>query len=242
MGKGYVSLSVPKMMAGSLPFLIIFLDINWKMKDFMQYGMTCSLIVAIVMLKDIPFLTAQKKGSSHVCWNCRAIVHIASKCAKGKNKSFKKTRKTLTVPQDSANQDKAQQASYSTNIMSMASLSTVSNAMKRKRSRQNRSGDNPRIQSTSLVATEENSVLMSTQEILAVLFSSNVNSQANNSSLKKGSTFDFRKFTPVDQKIYNISQTVNSRTLNKKPLRVQYPSSYYQQFRLLMPHYVHGGQ
>lgn len=98
----------------------------------------------------------------------------------------------------------------------MASLSTVSNAMKRKRSRQNRSGDNPRIHSTSLVATEENSVLMSTQEILAVLFSSNVNSQANNSSLKKGSTFDFRKFTPVDQKIYNISQTVNSRTLNKK--------------------------
>lgn len=116
------------------------------------------------------------------------------------------------------NQDKAQQASYYTNIIFIASLSTVSNAMKRKRSRQNRSGDNPRIHSTSLVATEENSVLMSTQEILVVLFSSNVNSQANSSSLKIRSTFDFRKFTPIDQKIYNISQTVNSRTLNKNPL------------------------
>ncbi|KAG1381579.1 hypothetical protein G6F60_006830 [Rhizopus arrhizus] len=90
---------------------------------------------------------------------------------KSKNKSFKKTSKTLTVPQDTVNQDKAQQASSSTNIMPMASPSTVSNVMRSKYFRQNRSGDNPRIHSTSLVATEEDSVLMSTQEALAALFS-----------------------------------------------------------------------
>jgi hypothetical protein len=159
------------MMAGSLSFLIIFLGINWKMKEFMQYEVTCSLIIAIVMLKDISFLTVQKKSSSHVCWNCRISVHIAVKCTKSKNKSFKKTSKTLTVPQDRVNQDKAQQASSSTNIMPMATPSTVSNVMRSKRSRQNRSGDNPRIHSTSLVATEEDSVLMSIQEALAALFS-----------------------------------------------------------------------
>lgn len=90
---------------------------------------------------------------------------------KSKNKFFKKTSKTLTVPRDTVNQDKAQQASSSANIMPMASPSTVSNVMRSKCSRQNRSGDNPRIHSTSLVATEEDSVLMSIQEALAALFS-----------------------------------------------------------------------
>ena len=84
-----------KMMAGSLSFLIIFLGINWKMKEFMQYEVTCLLIVAIVMLKDISFLTVQKKSSSHVCWNCRISVPIAAKCTKARISLLKRLVRLL---------------------------------------------------------------------------------------------------------------------------------------------------
>jgi hypothetical protein len=43
--------------------------------------------------------------------------------------------------------------------------------MKRKRSIRNESGDDPRIHSTTLLTTEEDSILVSTQEVLKALFS-----------------------------------------------------------------------
>jgi hypothetical protein len=43
--------------------------------------------------------------------------------------------------------------------------------MKRKRSIRNESGDNPRIHSSTLLTTEEDSILVSTQEVLKALFS-----------------------------------------------------------------------
>ncbi|KAG1254331.1 hypothetical protein G6F68_010901 [Rhizopus microsporus] len=49
--------------------------------------------------------------------------------------------------------------------------------MKRKRSIRNESGDDPRIHSSTLLTTEEDSILVSSQEILISLFSAPTDSQ-----------------------------------------------------------------
>ncbi|KAG1124326.1 hypothetical protein G6F42_009728 [Rhizopus arrhizus] len=56
-------------------------------------------------------------------------------------------------------------------MSSTSSQSLTLNTMKRKRSIRNESGDEPRIHSTTLLATEEDSILVSTQEVLKALFS-----------------------------------------------------------------------
>ncbi|KAG1465730.1 hypothetical protein G6F46_000148 [Rhizopus delemar] len=102
-----------------------------------------------------------KKRSSRVCWNCRASGHIAAECSKSKNKPFQKVRKTPTAPQDRIDQDEVQSSQVSSGI-TMSSTSPqplTSNIMKRKRSIQNESGDDPRIHSSTLLITEEDSIL-----------------------------------------------------------------------------------
>jgi hypothetical protein len=49
--------------------------------------------------------------------------------------------------------------------------------MKRKRSIRNESGDDPRIHSSTLLTTEEDSILVSTQEVLKYLFPAPAESQ-----------------------------------------------------------------
>ncbi|KAG1249014.1 hypothetical protein G6F65_019298 [Rhizopus arrhizus] len=105
-----------------------------------------------------------KKRSSRVCWNCRTSGHIAAECAKSKNKPFKKARKTPNAPQDRVAQDEVQ-SSQASNGIAMPSTSPpqplTSNIMKRKRSIRNESGDDPRIHSSTLLTTEEDSILVS---------------------------------------------------------------------------------
>ncbi|KAG0734722.1 hypothetical protein G6F66_012833 [Rhizopus arrhizus] len=114
-----------------------------------------------------------KKRSSRVCWNCRTSGHIAAECTKSKNKPFKKARKTPTAPQDRADQGEAQssQSSNGTATPSTSSQSLTLNTMKRKRSIRNESNDDPMIHSSTLLTTEEDSILVSTQEVLKALFS-----------------------------------------------------------------------
>ncbi|KAG1139541.1 hypothetical protein G6F37_009726 [Rhizopus arrhizus] len=69
---------------------------------------------------------------------------------------------------DRVDPDEVQKISSSTNAISQVNPPTVSNAMKRKRSLQNESGDNPSIYPTTLVTTEKDSVLVSSQEIPTV--------------------------------------------------------------------------
>ncbi|KAG1581673.1 hypothetical protein G6F47_009568 [Rhizopus delemar] len=120
-----------------------------------------------------------KKRSSRVCWNCRASGHIAAECAKSKNNPFKKTRKTPTAPQDRVDQVEVQssQASNGITMPSTSSQPLTSNTMKRKRSIRNESGDDPRIHSSTLLTTEEDSILVSTQEVLKAIFTTTAESQ-----------------------------------------------------------------
>ncbi|EIE91677.1 hypothetical protein RO3G_16388 [Rhizopus delemar RA 99-880] len=53
----------------------------------------------------------------------------------------------------------------------------TSNIMKRKRSIRNESGDDPRIHSSTLLTTEEDSILVSTQEVLKALLTTTAESQ-----------------------------------------------------------------
>ncbi|KAG1545981.1 hypothetical protein G6F49_010636 [Rhizopus delemar] len=53
----------------------------------------------------------------------------------------------------------------------------TSNIMKRKRSIRNESGDDPRIHSSTLLTTEEDSILVSTQEVLKAIFTTTAESQ-----------------------------------------------------------------
>ncbi|KAG1148478.1 hypothetical protein G6F37_011600 [Rhizopus arrhizus] len=156
----------------SLPFLTVFLGTSQKMKTFMLCGVTCPPTVATVMLKDMPSLIVQRR-SSRVCWNCRTSGHIAAECAKSKNKPFKKARKTPTAPQDRVDLGEVQssQASSGITMPITSSQPLILNTMKRKRSIRNESGDDPRIHCSTLLATEEDSILVSTQEVLKALFS-----------------------------------------------------------------------
>lgn len=162
-----------------------------------------------------------KEYSLHACWKCSVSGHIVAECTKNKNKSFKKARKTHAVPQDRVDNDEAQQNSPSTDTMFMVSPSTVPNIMKCKHSLQNESDGNPRSYSTILVTTEEISVLVSTQEVLAALFLSNVNSQddvqIDTGSLKIENIHESRESTLVNQEINNVSQ-IKQQDINNRAL------------------------
>ncbi|KAG0944557.1 hypothetical protein G6F57_002253 [Rhizopus arrhizus] len=101
-----------------------------------------------------------KKRSSRVCWNCRASGHIAAECAKSNNKPFKKARKTPNAPQDR-----------------VAQAPPPSLSLPRKCSIRNESGDDPRIHSSTLLTTEEDSILVSSQEVLKALSTTPTDSQ-----------------------------------------------------------------
>ncbi|KAG1151212.1 hypothetical protein G6F37_001133 [Rhizopus arrhizus] len=125
--------------------------------------------------------------------------------------------------QDRVDNDEAQKNSPSTDSMFMVSPSTVPNIMKCKHTLQNESDGNPRSYSTILVTTQEVPVLVSTQEVLAALFLSNVNSQddvqIDTCSLKIESIHEYRESTLVNQEINNISQIkqqdINNRILTE---------------------------
>ncbi|KAG1145416.1 hypothetical protein G6F37_005709 [Rhizopus arrhizus] len=204
------------MMTDSIPFLTIFLGTSQKIKAFMLCGVTCPPIVATVMLKDMSSLIVLKKRSSHVCWNCRTSGHIAAECTKSKNKPFKKARKTPTAPQDRADQGEAQssQSSNSTATSGTSSQSLTLNTMKRKRSIRNESGDEPRIRSSTLLATEEDSILVSTQEVLKALFSE---------------TAEPRNDTPMEINAGNTdNQHVTTDIVNVDQATKNIPQSQYQ--------------
>ncbi|KAG1369263.1 hypothetical protein G6F61_012480 [Rhizopus arrhizus] len=69
------------------------------------------------------------------------------------------------------------QASSGVTLPSTSSPHLTSNIMKRKRSIRDESGDDPRINSSTLLTTEEDSILVSTQEVLKSLFPSPAESQ-----------------------------------------------------------------
>ncbi|KAG1050250.1 hypothetical protein G6F43_007465 [Rhizopus delemar] len=124
-------------------------------------------------------LACPEKRSSRVCWNCRANSHIAAECAKSKNKPFKKARKTPTAPQDRVDQVEVQSSQASSGITtpSTSSQPLTSSTMKRKRSIRNESGNDPRIHSSTLLTSEEDSILVSTQKVLKALFTTTAESQ-----------------------------------------------------------------
>ncbi|KAG0870987.1 hypothetical protein G6F16_006219 [Rhizopus arrhizus] len=164
-----------------------------------------------------------KKRSSRVCWNCRASGHIAAECAKSKNKPFKKARKTPNAPQDRVAQDEVQ-SSQASNGIAMPSTSPqplTSNIMKRKRSIRNESGDDPRIHSSTLLITEEDSILVSTQEVLKALFTTPADSQEDiQMETNTGSIDDSHVATDkvtMDQTIKNIPQSQHQAAMDGYP-------------------------
>ncbi|KAG0831878.1 hypothetical protein G6F18_007459 [Rhizopus arrhizus] len=161
-----------------------------------------------------------KKRSSRVCWNCRASGHIAAECAKSKNKPFKKARKTPNAPQDRVAQDEVQ-SSQASNAIAMPSTSPqplTSNIMKRKRSIRNESGDDPRIHSSTLLTTEEDSILVSTQEVLKALFSETAEPQDDiPMEINAGNTDNTHVTTDVvivDQATKNIPQSQHQAAMD----------------------------
>ncbi|KAG1312030.1 hypothetical protein G6F64_003355 [Rhizopus arrhizus] len=165
-----------------------------------------------------------KKRSSRVCWNCRASGHIVAECAKCKNKPFKKDRKTPTASQDRVDQDEVQSNQASSDI-AMSSTSPqpfTSNIMKRKRSIRNESGDDPRIHSSTLLTTEKDSILVSTQEVLKSLFTTPAESQddiqveTNAGSI--GNSHVAADIVIVDQETKNIPQSLHQAAIDGPPL------------------------
>ncbi|KAG0851753.1 hypothetical protein G6F57_008811 [Rhizopus arrhizus] len=142
--------------------------------------------------------------------NCRASGHIAAECAKSKNNQFKKARKTPTAPQDRVDQDEVQSSQASSGIAmpSTSSQPLTSNIMKHKRSIRNESGDDPRIHSSTLLTTEEDSILVSIQEILTSLFKAPVDSQDDTQMEINARSIDSSHVTTgidiVNQAIKNI--------------------------------------
>ncbi|KAG1440276.1 hypothetical protein G6F55_013528 [Rhizopus delemar] len=62
-------------------------------------------------------------------------------------------------------------------MSSTSSQPLTSNTMKRKRSIRNVSGDGPRIHSSTVLTTEEDFILVSTQEVLKAIFTTTAESQ-----------------------------------------------------------------
>ncbi|KAG0977621.1 hypothetical protein G6F29_009931 [Rhizopus arrhizus] len=80
--------------------------------------------------------------------------------------------------------------------------------MKHKRSIRNESGDDPRIHSSTLLTTEEDSILVSIQEILTSLFKAPVDSQDDTQMEINARSIDSSHVTTgidiVNQAIKNI--------------------------------------
>ncbi|KAG1372490.1 hypothetical protein G6F61_011010 [Rhizopus arrhizus] len=154
-----------------------------------------------------------KKHSFRFCWNYRASGHITTECAKSKNKLFKKARKTPTAPQDRVDQDEIQssQASSGITIPSISSQPLTSNIMRHKLPIRNESGDDPRIYSSTLLTTEEDSILVSTQEVLTSVFTApadshdNVQMETNAESIEN--SYAVADIVIVDQATKNIPQS-----------------------------------
>ncbi|KAG0940617.1 hypothetical protein G6F26_008097 [Rhizopus arrhizus] len=109
------------------------------------------------------------------CRYCYAEGHAVPECPKNVHPVFVGTvaRKTPTAPQDRVDLGGVQSSQASSGItMPITSSQPLTlNTMKRKRSIRNESGDDPRIHSSTLLTTEEDSILVSTQEVLKALFS-----------------------------------------------------------------------
>ncbi|KAG1399382.1 hypothetical protein G6F58_011143 [Rhizopus delemar] len=161
-----------------------------------------------------------KKRSSRVCWNCCASSHIAADCTKNKNKPFKKARKTPTAPQDRVDLGGVQSSQASSGItMPITSSQPLTlNTMKRKRSIRNESGDDPRIHSSTLLTTEEDSILVSTQEVLKALFSETVEPRHDISmEINAGNTDNTHVTTDiviVDQATKNIPHSQHQAAMD----------------------------
>ncbi|KAG0738337.1 hypothetical protein G6F24_017641 [Rhizopus arrhizus] len=90
--------------------------------------------------------------------------------------------------------------------------------MKRKRSIRNESGDDPRIHSSTLLTTEEDSILVSTQEVLKALFTTPADSQEDiQMETNTGSIDDSHVATDevtMDQAIKNIPQSQHQAAMD----------------------------
>ncbi|KAG0814804.1 hypothetical protein G6F19_013079 [Rhizopus arrhizus] len=93
--------------------------------------------------------------------------------------------------------------------------------MKRKRSIRNESGDDPRIHSSTLLITEEDSILVSTQEVLKALFTTPADSQEDiQMETNTGSIDDSHVATDkvtMDQTIKNIPQSQHQAAMDGYP-------------------------
>ncbi|KAG0947548.1 hypothetical protein G6F57_002153 [Rhizopus arrhizus] len=201
MGTGYAILSVPK--DGDM-FSPLSHRLPWYQSEdegFYACGVTCPFIAATTTLKVMLFLIVQK----NIHFMLVGSVVLVD----------------ILLLNDRVDNDEAQQNSPSTDTMFMVSPSTVPNIMKCKHSLQNESDGNPRSYSTILVTTEEISVLVSTQEVLAALFLSNVNSQddvqIDTGSLKIENIHESRESTLVNQEINNVSQ-IKQQDINNRAL------------------------
>jgi hypothetical protein len=93
--------------------------------------------------------------------------------------------------------------------------------MKRKRSIRNESGDDPRIYSSTLLTTEEDSILVSTQEVLKALFATLADSQddiqmeTNAESI--GNSHVATDEVTMDQDTKNIPQAARDSQHNGAP-------------------------
>ncbi|EIE90146.1 hypothetical protein RO3G_14874 [Rhizopus delemar RA 99-880] len=162
-----------------LLFLTIFLGINQKMKAFMLCGVTCPPIVATVMLKDMLSLIVQRNVHPVFVGTVALVAILLLNAQKARISHLKKARKISTAPQDRVDQVKVQssQASSGITMPTTSSQPLTSNTMKRKRSIRNESRDDPRIHSSTLLTTEEDSILVSTQEVLKAIFTTTAESQ-----------------------------------------------------------------
>ncbi|KAG1296390.1 hypothetical protein G6F60_001089 [Rhizopus arrhizus] len=90
--------------------------------------------------------------------------------------------------------------------------------MNRKRSIRNESGDDPRIHSSTLLTTEEDSILVSTQEVLKVLFTTPADSQEDiQMKTNTGSIDDSHVVTDevtMDQATKNIPQSQHQAAMD----------------------------
>ncbi|KAG0734944.1 hypothetical protein G6F35_000994 [Rhizopus arrhizus] len=129
-------------------------------------------------------------------------------------------RKTPSAPQDRVAQGEVQ-SSQASNDIAMPSTSPqalTSNIMKHKRSIRNESGDDPRIHSSTLLTTEEDSILVSTQEVLKALFSETVEPRHDISmEINAGNTDNTHVTTDiviVDQATKNIPHSQHQAAMD----------------------------
>ena len=94
----------------------------------------------------------------------------------------------------------------------------TSNIMKRKRSIRNESGDDPRVHSSALLTTEEDSILVSTQEVLKALCTTPADSQEDiQMETNTGNNDDSHVATDeitMDQATKNIPQSQHQAAMD----------------------------